>query len=135
MSVTGIPPITDLYSNPEKPPYSTPPPTVEEDSLSTSFYFGTGGVLQNTAATRRGLQKKLYAYYIDNSLNAVTAYVAFFDSLSPVLGSATPLFVLGVPAGLGANMSFRKPVRFQFGLTFAVVSSPLGSAALASAVE
>jgi hypothetical protein len=99
----------------------------------TSFH-----VSSNAAQSVKSSAGKIRAYFLDNSANTATTYYQFFfiASGSVTVGTTPATFVIPVPAGLGANMSFVDDGAVTFpALSFAATTTYNGSTAPASAVD
>lgn len=70
----------------------------------------------------------LLGYYISNSNTSSWRYVKFYNKASaPTVGTDTPVLVLAIPAGGGANVSFPAGVNFSTGLAFATTTGAADS--------
>jgi hypothetical protein len=82
----------------------------------------------HTAATTNATSTKATAglvfgwYFFCSASNA--RYVKFYDKASsPTVGTDTPLFVLGIPAGGGCVTEFDLGLAFTSGIAYAVTAS------------
>jgi hypothetical protein len=86
----------------------------------------------HTAASTNATSTKASAgvvlgWYFFNSAGAAK-YLKFYDKASaPTVGTDTPLFTLGIPAGGGCNVEFDLAVPFATGIAYAVTGTAADS--------
>jgi hypothetical protein len=82
----------------------------------------------HTAATTNATSTKatpgiVQGWYFFNSAGAAK-YVKFYDlAAAPTVGSDTPLFTLGVPAGGGCAVQYDLAIPFAHGIAYAVTGT------------
>lgn len=82
----------------------------------------------HTAATTNATSIKtgsglILGFYLFNS-SASAVYLKLFDKASaPIVGTDTPLFTVGIPAGGGCCPLFTNGIDFQAGIAYAVTGS------------
>lgn len=81
----------------------------------TSLYHAVAAATTNAASVKASAGQ-VFGYFVFNAA-AYPVYVKLFNKASaPTPGTDTPAFVIGVPAGGGANLSFTVPLTFGTGI-------------------
>jgi hypothetical protein len=90
--------------------------------------------LSTTPETVKSSDGYVGGWYVFNP-NAAAAYIQFFDESGTItLGSTTPKMSIGIPAGAGANVEFRRGIPFTNSIKVAATTTATGSSANASAL-
>lgn len=116
---------------------NTTPWLVSDNAITTGGYTPyTFGALVDTVQTVKGSAGTLGGWFILNSA-ATVCYVQFFDTTGAVtLGTTTPTFSLGLPAGAAANIPASRPgIAFSKGLKIAATTTRAGSTACGTEVD
>lgn len=100
----------------------------------TTKWFNSGS-LTNTVVQVQSGATNVYDYMVGNSSTS-WCYLEFWNALSAnvTIGTTTPNWIISVPPGGAANLSFHMPHTHGTGFSVAQVSSAGGSGACASAV-
>jgi len=116
---------------------NTTPWLTSDNAITTGGYSAyTFGALVDTVQTVKGSAGTLGGWFILNSA-ATVCYVQFFDTTGAVtLGTTTPTFSLGLPAGAAANIPATRPgIAFSSGLKIAATTTRAGSTACGTGVD
>jgi hypothetical protein len=94
------------------------------------------GSIGATATAVKGSAGQVYGWYFYNA-NATVAYVQFFNVAagSVTLGTTTPVYSLGIPAGSGANVAFPSGIPHSTAIAIAVTTTRTGSTGPGSTVD
>lgn len=104
-----------------------------QTSGGLSMYSASTGATATSAKSSPG---QLYGWFIYNS-NSSVAYVQFFDLAtgSVTLGTTSPKFSIGIPAGSGANVFSDTGLAFATAITYACTTTRSGSTAPTNTVD
>jgi hypothetical protein len=105
----------------------------DREQDSSAVYSGEVGSTKTSVTT----DTHILVYSI-NAYNAgeTDAYLQFIDNLEDnvVIGSSTPDYVVGIPAGEASDVWFDKPLRMRYGCTIASTSTRDGSSGVTTDV-
>lgn len=92
--------------------------------------------LTNSAQAIKATAGVLTGYFIYNPNGAAT-YIQFYNTVaaSVTVGTTVPLFMLTLPSGSAANLSYQSPVTFSTAMSWAATSTAGGNGAPATALE
>jgi hypothetical protein len=121
--------------NPEQPNLITPLNVFLVPQTSGGLSVATGSI-GATATSVKASAGQVFGWYIYNS-NTSVAYVQFFNLAtgSVTLGTTTPFFSLGIPAGSGANVLFGTGIAFGTAITIAITTTRAGSTGPTNTVD
>jgi len=107
--------------------------TVPATSGGLSVATGSIGA---TATSVKASAGQVYGWYFYNP-NASVAYVQFFNTASGsvTLGTTTPVYSLGIPAGSAANVEMSNGIAHSTAITIAVTTTRAGSTGPGSTVD
>jgi hypothetical protein len=82
--------------------------------------------LSDSVETVKSSAGQLYGYSFFNQ-NSGTAYLLFYNNSSPTVGSTTPIYAIGMPAGAAGHIAFGIGIPFSSGI-YVLASTSLSSA-------
>ena len=111
---------------------------ITNTSLSVTEVPATSGgvsaniqnALSDSVETVKSSPGQLYGYSFFNQ-NSGTVYLLFYNNASPTVGSTTPIYAIGMPAGAAGHISFGIGIPFSSGI-YVLASTSLSSAAAPS---
>jgi hypothetical protein len=95
-------------------------------SISGGLSTNWQAALSSSPATVKAAPGQFYGYSIFNP-NATTVYVLWYNNASPTVGTTTPVFGIGIPAGAAANFSIPQGVPCSVGI-YVLATTSLASA-------
>jgi hypothetical protein len=126
---------------------TAPTGTDVETVQTVTLPFTSGGLttssasgLTHTAVAIKATAGQVYGYFLDNTENTAATFFQFFNATATAtnstgVGTAVPLFSIGVPASGSANLTFPVGVAFSSAICIAATTTYGGGTAPSNTVS